>query len=1340
MLSLFLFGSPQIRLDGRTIDDLTSAKSQALLYYLALQRRPQSRLRLAGLLWPERSDQEARLNLRQTLFLLRQALPGAIAATREQIGLNPDLPVEIDIHNFEAELKAGLAGDLEALRSAVERYKGEFLAGFYVDEAPDFGEWALLEQERLRTLALQAMSQLSTTYSERGETGFAIFYTGKLLALEPLREDSHRQMMRLLARDGKTQAALAQYERCRQLLASELGVEPSAETDELVRQIQSGAFAPAPASQPAEKASQPALLAEWGDAPAWIAMHGRESELRQLEEQILKKERRLVAVLGMGGQGKTTLAASFARTYQAEFEVLLWRSLLNAPLLDELVHNWLEVLAPDRAARIPQGLDNRLNLLFDLLGQRRCLLVLDNAESIMEGRRQAGIFRAGYEPYEQLLRRFALSRHQSCLLLTSREKPRQFSTLERRQGPVFSLALSGLGTGAGRAVLQEESLRGSEAELGALVHKYSGNPLALILVADMIRDLYRGDVRAFLAADTAIFENVQAVLAHQFERLTELEEQVLLWLAVEREPVTIPDLGERIRLAHTHTDLLVALRSLKRRSLVEERENGFTLQNVLMEFVTDRLVARSLAELLQGELETLARVPLLMAQARAYIRLAQERLLLQPVARQLAGQLGGSPAVARLKQILRDLPPSIRANSYAGGNLLNLLLALDVQESLDFSGTAVWGAFLRGKTLPAIDFHNADLSGAALTEYGGYVLTLAFSPDGTRLAGSTISGELRLWDVDSHRALRNFDGHRDFAGALCFSPDGRTLASGGGDSLACLWDVETGRRLRTFPALDNAVLTLAFAPDGSWLAGSSANRLTVWDPGSGAILFEREFPGGYVDALAVSHDGKTLAFSNRNHVLLWDIAQTLATGEGKCLHEFQGHQEAVRRLAFSADDRWIAASGDRVCVWDAASGELRHSLEVANGRIDGLAFHPHRDLLAGGSQDTIYLWQVATGKLLRAFHAHEELIVSLAFSPDGGILVSCSEDHTIRFWDLDGQNLHTLQEYVNMIHSVDVSADGRYLACGSDDHKVRLWDFQREALLAAWEGHQSRVHRAIFSPDGRLVAASSRDRLVRVWATPSGEERYQLPTAGVPYHALSWSPDARLLATGDRAGVLAIWEADRGHRLHTFRHESRVNTVAFHPGGRQIAAGCADEKIYIWDIDDGSCLNVLACHENEVWALAYTQDGRTLFSGGDDYTVRVWDPLRGACLHVLDAHSGWVQTLALNRAGNLLASGSQDQTIAVWELSGLARGEAPRLARRLLGHKARVTSVCFTPDERLIVSSSLDETIRLWRAADGECLQVWTIPGPYAGMDISGVSGLTAAQRRSLVALGADEG
>ena len=150
-------------------------------------------------------------------------------------------------------------------------------------------------------------------------------------------------------------------------------------------------------------------------------------------------------------------------------------------------------------------------------------------------------------------------------------------------------------------------------------------------------------------------------------------------------------------------------------------------------------------------------------------------------------------------------------------------------------------------------------------------------------------------------------------------------------------------------------------------------------------------------------------------------------------------------------------------------------------------------------------------------------------------------------------------------------------------------------------------------------------------------------------------------------------------------------------------------------------------------------DGRFLISGSDDCTVRFWDTDTGECKYTLDNHKGWIQTLDVSYDGELLVTGSQDRTICLWELKQLDSGKAPRLIRTLTGHRARVTDVCFTPDDSRIVSSSLDETMRLWNVDTGECLKEWSIPGPYRGMDITGSIGMTTAQCRALKALGAFE-
>ncbi|MEZ4734663.1 MAG: NB-ARC domain-containing protein [Caldilineaceae bacterium] len=185
----------------------------------------------------------------------------------------------------------------------------------------------------------------------------------------------------------------------------------------------------------------------------------------------------LISILGMGGMGKTTLAATVAKAVAPHFAVVIWRSLLNAPLLSELLHNWLQTLSRQTLTALPESLDEQLRLLLTYLQQERCLLVLDNVESIfvadtptVEGspapQSRAGVTRPGYEGYDQLFQRLASSAHQSCLLLTSREQPYALLRVAAGQGRPTQpaarlqvLPLAGLDQAAGQALLASNGLR-----------------------------------------------------------------------------------------------------------------------------------------------------------------------------------------------------------------------------------------------------------------------------------------------------------------------------------------------------------------------------------------------------------------------------------------------------------------------------------------------------------------------------------------------------------------------------------------------------------------------------------------------------------------------------------------------------------------------------------------------------------------------------------------------------------------------------------------------------------------------------------------------------------------
>jgi hypothetical protein len=234
----------------------------------------------------------------------------------------------------------------------------------------------------------------------------------------------------------------------------------------------------------------------------------------------------------------------------------------------------LQFFAGQQVAKLPATLDAQLALLFAHLRDHRCLLVLDNVESILQDAGdlalRAGHYRPGYAEYGQLFKRMGESQHQSCLLLTSREQPHEIARLERATPLVRSLLLPGVTSEAGQAILQTQGVAGNNTITQQLIQRYTGNPLALMLIAETIQELYEGDINAFLGEAAPIFDDIRDVLDQQFSRLSALEQEILCWLAIEREPLAIQQLSENFAQPVPKRLLLEAINSLRRRSLLEK--------------------------------------------------------------------------------------------------------------------------------------------------------------------------------------------------------------------------------------------------------------------------------------------------------------------------------------------------------------------------------------------------------------------------------------------------------------------------------------------------------------------------------------------------------------------------------------------------------------------------------------------------------------------------------------------------------------------------------------------------------------------------------------------------
>lgn len=387
-LRLTLLGGLQLTLGDHDITDRVSTKAQALLCYLAMTGRTHPRQVLAGLLWGEKPEADARRSLRVDLVPMRRLLESHLIITRQALAFDGESRYWSDVEAFEHFIQ--LSGEAEGgaverarLREAVALYRGEFLDGFDVGEAaPDFEEWMLAQRERLRQIALQAFDRLVDICIAQEDYDAGMDYAQQLLALDSWREEAHRQLMWLLALNGKRGAALAQYEACRSILREELGVEPTEETQALYRRIRDLEGTLAEQTRPLPPLQQ-ALEAEAipFQAPAQVPYFtDREPELAYFQDNLLgDEEHKIYCAVGMGGVGKTALAIYLAHTLRHHFaDGVLWA---NAATSDPMAiaESWAHAYGYDFSG-LPD-MESRAAPLRSMLAERQALLVLDDVTS-----------------------------------------------------------------------------------------------------------------------------------------------------------------------------------------------------------------------------------------------------------------------------------------------------------------------------------------------------------------------------------------------------------------------------------------------------------------------------------------------------------------------------------------------------------------------------------------------------------------------------------------------------------------------------------------------------------------------------------------------------------------------------------------------------------------------------------------------------------------------------------------------------------------------------------------------------------------------------------------------
>ena len=587
-LRLFLFGKVTATIDGAPVQGFVSAKTLALLAYLAATRRPHSRDVLAALFWGEMAEADAKTNLRQAVANLKKLLEPYLILERDTLALNEAAPHWIDIDEFERE---GLVGqgkvklpanpaDLARLQHQLSLYQGDFLEGLLVKDAPEFEEWALTQREHYRQKMVQLLAGLTEYHANRGEYEPAIAYVSRVLTLEMWREDLHGQLMLLYVRHGQRSKALAQYEICKQTLQQELHVVPSPETQALYERIKAAVHLPR------HNLPQPAT-----------PLIGRAEVLTHLTRQLTDPGCRLLTLLGPGGIGKTRLALEAAsQLVDAFINGAFFVSLEAAHTPNEILANMAQAVGFGFV-----GANDLQAQLWNYLADKELLLVLDNVEQL------PGIA-------DVLVALLARCRHVK-MLVTSRERIHIAAEMV--------LAIEGLSYPAELAGVPETVLAAFEAvrlfqvcaarhgvkldlaanavSIAEICRLLQGMPLGLELAAAWTRSLTCAEIAAEIRRNLDFLEtalrdvparqrSLRAVFEPSWRMLSPVEQNVFMRLSVFRGGLTRP-MAESV--AGAGAAVLASL--LDKSFLRHEADGRYTLHEVLRQYGAAKLAADSQA-------------------------------------------------------------------------------------------------------------------------------------------------------------------------------------------------------------------------------------------------------------------------------------------------------------------------------------------------------------------------------------------------------------------------------------------------------------------------------------------------------------------------------------------------------------------------------------------------------------------------------------------------------------------------------------------------------------------------------------------------------------------------
>jgi len=650
--------------------------------------------------------------------------------------------------------------------------------------------------------------------------------------------------------------------------------------------------------------------------------------------------------------------------------------------------------------------------------------------------------------------------------------------------------------------------------------------------------------------------------------------------------------------------------------------------------------------------------------------------------------------------------------------------------------------------------------GATLATWPAWVASfdqqLQFSPDGKTLLSAGLGVPAQLWRVADGRLLTLLPTHHNGATlnlnhhvavqSLIFSADGQTLGVCT-ESGPHLWNVTDGVPLPLAAGhdsySDNLITSVAYSPDGQWVVSADPEEMRVWSAVDLTLVKTIPNVSPSID-LTFSPDGQILASTNTDGFISlyrtadWSLDRLIEAQEN-------GVRVPLFKPTFSPDGHLLAAIGGfdgNVYLWRTGDATLQGTLmtEKVDEPVSSVVFSPDGQTLAVSLGNDIQLWRIADRILLDTLQGSTADIVALAFATDGATLASLTREQSLRLWQVsDGSTLWEVgtspaEGFLDRL-ALAFTPNNQTLVVTSPDGRIlthRAIDGQQ---LTTWQASTEPIYDIALSPDGQTLVTGGEDSTLRLWRTSDGtllESRLGLMTGG----PCAFSPDLRTVAAGNGRWFF-VQNVANGEILaaqDTKYEDTSWTSVVFSLNGQLLAViPSGSSSVQLWQTINWTPTTVIDSHPEGTDRLAFSPDGETLATSSSEYDngaiilSRVTD---GERLGVLEGHTNTMSDMVFSPDGQTLISASYDDTVKIWRVA-----DGTLMATLKLDDESSPSAVAISPDGALIATGGFPgNTLHLWRAADGVLLA--TLNGGYSGE----MSALAFASDGKLLAAGAEDG